>query len=54
MKSLGFLTHQEIFNHSLQHLFSQAQAPCCLVAAAHIGVTAVAVRPAVSLSRATT
>src|SRR5580693_8280213 len=26
MKSLGFLTHQEIFNHTVQHLFGQAQA----------------------------
>jgi hypothetical protein len=26
MKSLGFLTHQEIFNHTVQHLFSQARA----------------------------
>lgn len=26
MKSQGFLTHQEIFNHAVQHLFSQAQA----------------------------
>jgi hypothetical protein len=26
MKSLGFQTHQEIFNHTVQHLFGQAQA----------------------------
>lgn len=26
MKSLSFLTHQEIFNHAVEHLFSQAQA----------------------------
>ena len=26
MKSLSFLTHQEIFNQAVEHLFSQAQA----------------------------
>ncbi|MBC8752312.1 MULTISPECIES: hypothetical protein [Paraburkholderia] len=26
MKSVSFLTHQEIFNHAVEHLFSQTQA----------------------------
>jgi hypothetical protein len=54
MKSLGFLTHQEIFNHTVQHLFSQAQASLLPRGGGAYRGYCGGFRSAVSLSRATT